>query len=131
MAKRSQMDAAVAQLIVGRKFSVARKGKDLSLLKLVAGRPVTIFLKDCGDGYWIEPPKREFVCTYSHFEFQDREQRYTRQKGTLLSVVKHLKTTKVWDFILNKNFFVPNSCNSKMDKRSVRDQYREVVGRIK
>jgi hypothetical protein len=67
------MTLAVNQLIVDRKFSVVRKGKDLCLIKMVAKRPVTIYLKDVGDGYWIDPPKHEFICTYSHFEFSETE----------------------------------------------------------
>jgi hypothetical protein len=126
--KRKEMDQAVNELIIARKFQVARKGKDVCLIKMVGKRPVTIYLRDYGEGYFIEPPKHEFRCTYSHFEFAETENRFTRRKDILIALVEHLQKTKMWNFILNKSFFSPNPHNAKMKRKIVADQYYAVTG---
>ena len=128
LSKKRKMTEAVNQLIIDRKFQVAKQGTDLFLIKMVGKRPVTIFLKNMGNGYFIEPPKHEFRCTYSHFEFTETERRFTRRKDILLRLVDHLQKTKMWDFILNKGFFAPNPSNSKMNKKVVGDQYYATTG---
>lgn len=122
------MQEAVKQLIIDRKFQVARQGKDVCLIKMVGKRPVSIYLRDHGDGFWIEPPRHEFRCTYSHFEFTEAEQRCTRRKDLLLRLVDYLQKTTMWDFIINKNFFTPNEHNKKMDKKVIAAQYYSVTG---
>ena len=124
---RRKMTAAVNQIIVDRKFSVAKKGKDICLIKMIGKRPVTIMLKDVGEGYWIEPPKHEFSCSYSHFDFAETEMRYTRRKDLLLRLVLHLQKTHLWKYIVNKSFFVVNTANKKMDKRVIRSQYEAAL----
>lgn len=126
--KRKQLNQAINELISARKFQVARKGPDVCLIKMIGKRPVTIYLRNCENGYFIEPPKHVFHCTYSHFEFTETENRYTRRKDVLLRLVEHLQKTKMWNFILNKNFFVPNQYNSKMKRKVVVDQYYAATG---
>jgi hypothetical protein len=126
--KKKQMDLAINELIIARRFQVAKKGPDVCLIKMINKRPVTIWLRYMNEGFFIEPPRHEFVCTYSHFEFSETENRYTRRKDILLSLVDHLQKTKVWNFILNKAFFVPNNYNKKMKRKVVEDQYYATTG---
>jgi hypothetical protein len=126
--KRKEMENAINELIVARKFQVARKGKDVCLIKMVGKRPVTVWLRDYGEGFFVEPSKYEFHCKNSHFEFTETENRFTRRKDVLIALVEHLQKTKMWDFILNKGFFTPNPHNAKMKKKIVADQYYSVTG---
>lgn len=128
--RRKKMTTAINQLIIDGTFSVARKGKDILLVKMVSGKPVSIMLTDMGEGYWIDPPKNQFVCGNSHFEFSEPEMRCTRRKSVLMRLVASLQKTKVWDFILNKKFFVPNEANKKMNKKIIADQYDSIMGKI-
>jgi hypothetical protein len=96
--RKQKKTQAVNELIIDRRFQVAKKGKDLYLIKMVAKRPVTIVLRDYGNGYFIEPPSQSFCCSYSHFEFTEPEQRFTRRKDILLHLVEHLQKTRIFLF---------------------------------
>jgi hypothetical protein len=126
--RRKDMENAINELIVARRFQVARQGKDVCLIKMVSKRPVTIWLRDQGNGFYVEPSKYEFHCKNSHFEFAETENRYTRRKDILISLVEHLHKTKMWEFILNKSFFTPNPHNATMKRKVVADQYYSVTG---
>jgi hypothetical protein len=127
-ARARRMNEAISQIIIDRRFSVAKQGQDLQLIKMIGKRPVTIFLRRELTGFVIEPPKYDFRSSNSHFEFTMLEKRCTRRKGILLGLVEHLQKTKMWDFVLNKDFFTPNQNNPKMNKKVVGDQYYSVVG---
>jgi hypothetical protein len=129
LAKKRQMTAAVGQLIIDRKFSVARKGNNLCLIKIVAKRPVVINLTYTEGGYWIEPPSREYRCTNSWYDYSEPENRFTRSKIVISQVVAQLRKSKVWDFILNKNFFEPNKFNRKVKKKLVEQEFRSILGK--
>ncbi len=131
-AKARKMNEAINQIILDARFQVAKQGPDLILMKMVNKRPVTVILRREGDGFTIEGgPSYDFRCSSSHFEFTMAEKRLTRRKDILLGLVDHLQKTKLWDFILNKTFFVPNKYNPNMNEKVikvVRDQYYSRTG---
>lgn len=125
--EKRQMTVAVNNMIAERRFSVARKGKDVWLIKMVGGRPVTVVLKYLDEGYWLEPPSHEYQCSYSHFDYTEPETRYTRRKTVIIQLVAQLKKTGLWKFIVNKNFFEPNKANKKIDKELISSQFNEML----
>jgi len=111
----------LAMLIRSRSFSAALEGKNILLIKILNGRPVSIRLKPFKDdtsneGFWLEPPSYNFKSSTSHFDYVDDETRLTRNKGVIISLVKDLQQTEAWDYIVNKNFFVPNKNNKALLK---------------
>ena len=128
---KTEAGKALSKIVFARKFAVAKKGPDIQLIKMMAGKPVTIFLKEVEEGYWMEPPKHEYHCTYSHFDFSEEEQRFTRRKDLLLRLVPHLKDTGMWEFIVNKEgFFKVNPNNKKMSAKklgALEDQLKSIL----
>ena len=128
---RKEIDKALSQIIFARKFAVAKKGPDVQLIKIMGGKPIVIMLKDVGDGLWMEPPKHEYHCTYSHFDFAEDEQRFTRRKNLLAFLVPHLKKTGLWKFIVNKDgFFKVNPHNKKLSAKklgAIQNQYKAIM----
>jgi len=118
------LQAAVNQMIISRKFTVARQGKDVTLVKMVGKRPVTIVLKYLeGSNFWIENPEREDRCMNSFLDYAVTPKRVTRNKDLIRLIVKHLKETSLWQFIENKDFFVINKFNRKAKKAVVKDLF--------
>lgn len=124
--KEGRLQAAIGQLIVDRKFAVARQGKDITLIKKVGKRPVTINLTWVDGGFWIGNPEREDRCVNSFFDFTDTPKRATRNKDVLKLVVKQLQATSMWEFIENKDFFVVNKHNHKVNKKVVEQLYNSI-----
>jgi hypothetical protein len=121
---------ALDEMVKSQRFAVSRQGNgDIILTKMVAKRPVSVLLRaaEKRKGYWIEPPEREFTCTYSHFDYSQPEMRFVRRKTLMMHLVAQLRETNLWQFILNKGFVVVNEANSKMNKRVVRDQFNKMV----
>ena len=128
--KEKLLQAAVGQLIVDRKFTVAKQGKDITLIKKIGKRPVSIFLKRLdGGGFWINNPSREDRCVNSFLDFADTPMRVTRNKDVIGLVVQHLKNTSMWEFIENKDFFVINKHNNKANKKVVESLFQSIRSR--
>jgi len=128
--KEGRLQAAVGQLIIDRKFAVAKQGKDITLIKKVGKRPVTINLKRIDNGgFWIGNPEREDRCVNSYFDFTDTPKRATRNKDVLRLVVQQLKVTSMWEFVENKDFFVVNKNNHKVNKKVVESLFQTIRGR--
>ena len=126
MGSSRELQSAVNSLIVGRKFTVARQGRDIILVKMVGKRPVTIVLKWNGSGFWLENPGRDDRCVNSFFDYTVTPKRATRNKDLIRLVVKHLKETSLWPFIENKGFFVINQYNKKAKKKVVSDLFNQL-----
>jgi len=109
------------------KESVNENGNPVLILtKMISGRPVTIHLEVVKGGLWINPPKYTFTATVSHFDFIERETRWTRRKDTIVNVVAALMKAEVWPFIENKKFFSVNeSCKSFGKKKGLKDRVKE------
>jgi len=124
--KKVHLQDAIGQLIVGRKFTVAKQGKDITLVKMLGKRPVTINLKFTGSGYWIENPERDDRCVNSFLDYTMTPKRVTRNKDLIKFLVKHLSETSMWQFIENKEFFQVNSFNKKANKKAVSALMRSI-----
>lgn len=124
-----KLQSAIGQLIISRKFTVAKQGKNLILVKKFGPRPTTILLtKLDGAGFWISNPSRVDRCVNSFFDYADTPTRVTRNKNVLEVLVKHLQETKMWDFIENKDFFSVNPLNKKADKKVVANLLTRIRG---
>ena len=124
--KANALQQAINKLIIGRKFTVARQGKDLVLVKMVGKRPITIVLTYTGNGFWIENPERDDRCVNSFLDYAVTPKRVTRNKDLIRLVVKHLKETSLWSFVENKDFFVVNKFNHKAKKKVVADLFYQI-----
>jgi hypothetical protein len=123
----SALQIAVNKVIVGRKFTVSREGRDLRLIKMVGKRPVSVFLKRMeGASFWIENPAREDHCVNSFLDYANTPTRVTRNKDVIGLVVKHLKETSLWDFIENKDFFKVNEHNHKAKKKVMESLFKQL-----
>ena len=113
----SNQKKILSMLMKSKKFAVATRGKGFQLIKMVGGKPRSVYLDATDDGmYWINPPSYTFHCSNSHYEFAEEEKRLTRNKSVIISLVRSLQETEVWDYIANKQFFVPNSHNRALKK---------------
>jgi hypothetical protein len=118
---------AVNQLLIGNKFTVTKHGPDLTLVKMVGKRPVTIKLKSTGpESFWVENPERDDRCVNSFFDFVNTPKRVTRNKEIIRIFVKTLKEVGLWNFIENKDFFAINTCNKKARKKVVQDLFARI-----
>lgn len=132
----SSKQAVISRLLSQRYFSVATQGEDLVLIRNFGGRPLKLILENVDKGkFWVYPPTYYFYSTTSHFDYMEEENRYSRRKTTITSIVRKLKESGVWDLIENKNFFRVNNNNKSMDRDKVYKEYnrvlREKVGSIK
>ena len=121
-----KLQAAIGNIVASRKFTLARHGKDISLIKIIAKRPVTIFMRAVDEGFWIENPNRDDRCVNSFFEFCETPKRVTRNKDLLANVTMHLKETGMWEFIVNKDFFKINELNKKSNKKAVQGLFNSL-----
>jgi hypothetical protein len=118
---------AVNKLILCRKFTVARQGPDLTLVKVIGKRPVTIKLKSTSPrSFWVENPERDDRCVNSFFDFTMTPKRVTRNKDIIKIFVKTLKEVDLWKFIENKDFFKINSLNKKAKKTVVLSLFESI-----
>jgi hypothetical protein len=125
--KESALQAAVNKIIVGRKFTVSRQGKDITLVKMMGKRPVTINLIHMeGSSFWIDNPERDDRCVNSFLDYTITPKRVTRNKDLIRLVVKHLKETSLWNFIENKDFFTINKYNKKAKKAVVASLFKQI-----
>jgi hypothetical protein len=124
---KSPVTEAVNRLILNRKFTVARQGHDLILVKMIGKRPVTIKLKATStSSFWVENPERDDRCLNSFFEFTMTPKRVTRNKDIIRIFVKTLKEVGLWKFIENKDFFKINTVNTKAKKKTVLSLYEAI-----
>jgi hypothetical protein len=121
------INTAVNRLILSRKFTVARQGRDLTLVKMVGKRPVTIKLKAISpSSFWVENPERDDRCVNSFFDFTMIPKRVTRNKDVIKLFVKTLKEVDLWKFIENKDFFKINTINKKAKKAVVLSLFESI-----
>jgi len=109
----------LGMLMGSKKFAVATRGRGFQLVKIVAGRPVSIFLDPTtagNDSYWINPPSYIFHSPRSHYEYAEDERRMTRNKQVIMRLVQELQKTEVWEYIANKQFFTPNAHNKYLSE---------------
>lgn len=127
-AQSSSINSAIGQMIVNRKFTVARQGKDITLVKMVGKRPVTINLKATPGGFWIENPERDDRCVNSFLDYSMTPKRVTRNKDVIKQLVMQLQQTSLWDHIENKDFFKVNEQNKKANKKVVQALFKSIRG---
>jgi len=122
------INLAIGKMIYNRKFTVGRQGRDITLVRMVGKRPVTINLKRTGKGFWIENPERDDRCVNSFFDYAITPKRATRNKDVLRHLVQQLQETSLWDYIENKDFFKINNHNKKVDKKVARALFKSIRG---
>lgn len=128
---RSLLEVVKNNLMVTGLFHVrertGRSGyKELLLVRKAKGRPISLVLEfnDVQNNLWIRPPRYEFSCRTSHFDYAEPETRWTRRKDIISAVVHALQKAEVWPFIANQHFFKLNR-NFKFKKADVRESVVE------
>jgi len=123
-----QREAAIGQMITARKFTVAKQGPDIRLIKMLSGRPVTVLLRKNDNGkFWLENPEREDICKNSFFDYCQTAHRVTRRKDLISQLVRQLQETSLWQFVENKNFFEVNTYNRKVNRRVVANNLQSIL----
>lgn len=93
----------------------------------------TITLTRVAEGrYHLHPPRGEYRCRTSHFEFYEPELRMSRNKIRIMSLVRRLKRSAVWDLVENREGFVMlNDGNKSVDKRLLGKELRTLLDVVK
>lgn len=74
----------------------------------------------------IQNPTYHYYSKISHYDFKTGERRWSRDKGTIFSVINDLKICGLWKFIRNKDFLQINEYNEHTDKNLLK-QYLKVI----
>jgi hypothetical protein len=83
-------------------------------------------MKKNNNQYIILPITYKFRSSVSHLDYTYDEDRWTRNKESLKSLINTLKQCEVWKFIMNKNFIQINQKNLK-SKRFLRSQLNKII----
>jgi len=95
-------------------------GNSLLLYRDYNGRQITTTLKKNTEGLFEFKSNYVFVNRNSHYTYSSQEQRYNRNKGVLISIIKKLKESRVWDYI-DKSFLVINKNNKNVRGKKRRE----------
>jgi hypothetical protein len=90
-------------------------------------RPITIRLeKRKADEYHLVFPSYVFISSISHFTSTEDEMRYCRNKVLLLNVLRTLKETGAWTYIVNKQFVKVNNYNENSNKEELQEMLKGI-----
>jgi hypothetical protein len=120
----------IVERLKSDKFWLLEKASkdDISLVKSIGGRVVTIRLSRIDkDKYKVIFPSYIFTSKVSHFAPTENEYRNCRNRNIILSLVKLLKRTQIWNNIENKDFFTINEENEKSNKSQLRKELTELL----
>ena len=120
----------IAQLETEKRYTVRHTTNKIFLTKMIAKKPITFTLiRDIeSKGYVMMPCNYTFRSTVSHFDYGDDEQRYTRNKGVINSFLKTLKSSFIWNHIVNKDSFLKvNTFNLKSKKVNARKELKDMI----
>jgi len=106
-----------------------KAGKDeIRLAREVNGKVVTLRLIRAGkEKYHLVFPSYLFNSKISHFSPADDEYRFCRNKTVLMSLLKMLRRSLLWNYISNRDFLVVNDHNEKSSKSKLRKELQEAL----
>ena len=77
----------------------------------------------------LQPPDRQYHSKISHYDFNKTERRWARKKEILFSFIADLKRCGLWELVANKDLFVINSFNDKINERKITQILDEVMNK--
>jgi len=123
-------NSVIAQLEKEKNYKVRHTQNKIFITKMIAKKPITFTLvRDVErNGYVMLPCNYTFRSSISHFDYNEDEQRYTRNKSVIKSFLRTLQSSFIWNYISNKDTFLKvNLFNTKSIKGSVRKQLQEMI----
>lgn len=67
----------------------------------------------------IQAPTYKFYSKISHFDYNQSERRWSRDKNIIFKIIRCLKASGLWDFISNKDFIVVNEHNKNSNHKQL------------
>lgn len=126
--KKNSLSGIVGQLLISRRFAVAKQGSDLLLKKVMNRKPVFIRLQKLDNNkYLIVEPSREDRSVSAFFDYPNTPMRVTRNKDIITLLVKELKETGMWEYIENPEFFMINENNKTANAKVVKALYSKIT----
>jgi len=103
---------------------------EISLVKSMGGKVITIRLLRTGNNkYKVIFPSYIFHSQISHFAPKEDEHRNCRNKVLLMSLIKVLKRSLIWDYVDNQDFLTINDHNKKANKSKLQKELSLVIGK--
>lgn len=75
----------------------------------------------------IQNPTYQYYSKISHFDFNGSEQRWSRDKRTIFSIIEDLKDCGLWEMVRNKDFIKINEKNIHSDKEALKKEIRDII----
>jgi hypothetical protein len=75
----------------------------------------------------IQKPTYQYFPRISHYDFKDNEQRWSRDKRTLFSIILDLRDCGLWEFVRNKDFIKVNDNNKYSDKKALEKKLGDIL----
>lgn len=100
----------------------------VEIVKYDKAKEVTItLLYDSIDGtFELQEPVYRYYSKISFYDFKRPENRWTRDKGLLFSIINNLKRSGFWEKISNKDFLIVNSYNKKANVKERMKVLKEI-----
>lgn len=117
------------KMYVGRKHSVAANFPVIEIIRYMQDREIStklFYFIDKGT-MEIQAPDQRFYSKISHYDYRSAERRWVRNKEYLFSLIKDLKKSGLWEYVLNKDFFIVNSFNKKTDPEALLKILNDIV----
>lgn len=107
-------------------FTADLVGGSIVLYKTYGGRQIRITLKKNDKGLFSMQSSYDYTNRISHFTYAQSESRFNRNKVIIMSIVKYLKRSGVWQFV-DKSFLVLNEKNTRLTSKRKRDLLEELM----
>jgi hypothetical protein len=101
----------------------------IRLTKTVGNQACSVILERQGSEYVIKPVTYPFKSVVSHFDYNQQEERWARNKNAFKALVQTLKKCEIWGDITNQDFIQINENNKKSKKTKVKNELSELLGK--
>jgi hypothetical protein len=81
---------------------------------------------DMDNTFELQEPVYRYYSKISFYDFKRPENRWTRDKGLLFSIINNLKRSGFWEKISNKDFLIVNSYNKKANVKERMKVLKEI-----
>jgi hypothetical protein len=120
--------ATIAQLQRHGRWLVDGTYHHITMTKKIGSQACSVVLdRQENGGYMIRPVTYKFRSVVSHFDYNQEEDRWARNKNAFRALIKTLKQCEVWGSITNKNFLQINNNNKKSKKTKLASELAELV----
>jgi hypothetical protein len=94
----------------------------IELSKQIGKHVCSVVLEREDNGYLLKPVTYTFRSVVSHFDYDQEENRWARNKNAFKALTKTLKRNEIWGLILNKDFLRINNSNQKTNGRQLKNK---------